>query len=56
MSETYRQWTVPLPSGVKHRELWTMRENDDELLIVNCTRSELLQLADNLLGAAEVQG
>jgi hypothetical protein len=54
--ETEQQWIIPLPMTVKHRQLWSERRGDEQLMLFNGTRTELLQLADNILGAAEVQG
>lgn len=54
--EAEQQWIVPLPRDVKHRQVWSERRGDEQLLIFTGTRTELLQLCDNLLGAAEVQG
>lgn len=53
--ETEQRWIVPLPRTVKHRQLWSERRGDEQLMLFLGTRAELLQLADNMLGAAEVQ-
>lgn len=53
--ETEQRWIVPLPRTVKHGQLWSEVRGDEHLLVVVSTRTELLQLCDNMLGAAEVQ-
>jgi hypothetical protein len=53
--ETDQRWIIPLPKTTGHRHVWSEHVQGEQLLFFNGTRDELLQLADNILGAAEVQ-
>jgi hypothetical protein len=46
---------IPLPPAVKHREVRSERWGDGHFLLFDGTRSDLLQLAENTLNAAETQ-
>jgi hypothetical protein len=55
MPETAQEWTVPVPPGIQYPSLSLDLGNNEKLMHLVSTKAELLQLAENILDAAENQ-